>query len=197
VADDYSPVRVGRHVTLRPLRPGDYDTLHEIALFSDSGSRWRLHGAAPPVDQFVKLLFEGAPATFAIEANEDRRVVGMVQLWNYSSLNRNGHITAFVRPELRGRGWPLEGIFLFIEHVFPVFNLRKLYFESLDTEVVQYGSLVGPFLRREALYREHQWSFGRLADVHVLALYEEDLPRLLGMAFPDRRALAVAEVAPV
>ena len=64
-------------------------------------------------------------------------------------------------------------------------------------EVVQYGSLVGPFLRREALYREHQWSFGRLADVHVLALYEEDLPRLLGMAFPDRGALAAAEVAPV
>src|SRR5262245_57533784 len=124
----YAPVRVGRHVTIRPLRPADYDTLYEIAQFSDAGSRWRLHGSAPPADQFVKLLVDGAPATFAIDANEDGRVVGMVQLWNYTALNRNGHITAFLRPDVRGRGWPLEGIFLFIEYVFPVFNLHKLYF---------------------------------------------------------------------
>jgi hypothetical protein len=180
----FSPVRRGRHVTLRPLRPDDYGPLHEIALFTDAGSRWRLHGGIPPFDKFVSLLLDGAPATFAIEHNDDSRLIGMVQLWNYNAMNHNGHITAFLHPSARGRGWPLEGVLLFVDYVFPVFDLRKLYFESLETEVAQYGSIVGPILRPEALYREHQWAFGRLADCHVLALYREDVPRLLRLAFP-------------
>ena len=182
-----TPVRRGRHVTIRPLRPDDYGVLYEIALFTDAGTRWRLHGGVPPFDEFVKLLLQSAPATFAVQANDDGRVLGMVQLWNYNGMNRNGHITAFLDPAVRGRGWPLEGVLLFVEYVFPAFQLRKLYFESLETEVGQYGSIVGPILQVEALYREHQWCFGRLVDCHVLALYAEDVPRLLRLALPTVR----------
>lgn len=176
--DDLSPVRRGRHVTIRPLRPTDYTALHEIALFTDSGSRWRLHGGVPPQDQFIQILFRDCPATFGIEVNETGVLIGMVQLWNHHALNRNAHITAFIHPEFRGRGWPLESMILFVEYVFSVFSLRKLYFESLGPEIEQYRSIIGPILKQEAHYREHSWTFGEFVDCHVLALYAEDVEKL-------------------
>ena len=175
---DVSPVRRGRHVTLRPLHPSDYDALFEIALFTDAGSRWRLHGEAPTLDRFLELLLKDSRATFAIEQNIDRRVIGMVQLWLYDPISRNGHITAFLDPHVRGRGWPIEGVLLFVEYAFDAFNLYKLYFESLDDEYRMYGSMVGPVLRREGQLRNHKWRFGRFADLHILALYDEDVPKL-------------------
>jgi RimJ/RimL family protein N-acetyltransferase len=160
------------------LHPGDYGPLFEIALFTDAGSRWRLHGEAPTQDQFLELLLKDARVTFAIEQNSDGRVIGMVQLWLYDPLSRNGHITAFLHPQVRGRGWPLEGILLFIKYAFEAFNLYKLYFESLDDEYRLYGSMVGPVLRREGCLRGHKWLFGRLVDLHILALYEDDVHKL-------------------
>lgn len=178
---EVAPVRVGRHVTIRPLRPMDYDMLYEIAMFTDAGSRWRLHGDMPPHDRFIQILLRDARVTFAIESNETRQVLGMVQLWSLDTLSRNGHITAFLHPAVRGRGWPLEGVLLFLAYVFPAYNLHKLYFESLGSELAQYGSMIGTFLRQEARLREHRWVFGRLEDSYVLALYQEDAARLIDL----------------
>ena len=95
---DVTPVRVGRHVTIRPVHAGDYSVLYEIAMFSDAGSRWRLQASTPSQDEFLRLIFENSRATFAIEKNDDHRVIGMVQLWMYDGLSRNGHITTFLVP---------------------------------------------------------------------------------------------------
>lgn len=175
---DVSLVRRGRHVAIRPVHPDDYTPLYEIALFTDAGSRWRLHGETPTLEQFLKLLFEDARVTFAVERGSDNGLIGMVQLWMHDAVSRNGHITAFLHPSVRGRGWALEGVILFVDYVFRVFDLHKLYFESLDDEVRQYGSMIGPILRREGRLPEHKRVFGRWVDFHVLALYDEDVPKL-------------------
>jgi len=175
---DVTPVRVGRHVTIRPVHAGDYSVLYEIAMFSDAGSRWRLQASTPSQDEFLRLIFENSRATFAIEKNDDHRVIGMVQLWMYDGLSRNGHITTFLVPWARGRGWPLESIILFVDYVFKGFNLHKLYFESLSPEFEQYGSIVGRILRPEGCLKDHKWVFGPLVDYHILALYAEDVPKL-------------------
>jgi RimJ/RimL family protein N-acetyltransferase len=198
VDSSVAPIRRGRHVTVRPLHPGDYGPLFEIALFTDAGSRWRLHGEAPTQDRFLELLLKDARVTFAIEQNSDGRVLGMVQLWLYDPLSRNGHITAFLHPQVQGRGWPLEGILIFIDYVFNAFNLYKLYFESLEDEYRMYGSMVGPVLRHEGRLREHKWRFGRLVDLHILALYEEDvtkLTRFLKSAEPENSSEELARSA--
>jgi len=103
------PVRTGRYVTIRPLRPDDYTVLHHIALFTDAGNRWRLNGGTPTLDQFMSVLLTDAKVTFAIEKNTGRELIGMVQLWMHDAESRNGHVTAFLAPSTRGRGWPLEG----------------------------------------------------------------------------------------
>lgn len=175
---DVSPVRVGRHVTIRPIHPNDYTPLYDMALFTDAGSRWRLHSELPTQDRFLQILFENARVTFAIERNTDRALLGMVQLWMHDPMNRNGHITSFLAPAARGRGWPIEGIVLFVDFVFAAFDLHKLYFESLEDEYLQYGSIVGPILREEGVLRDHTRVFGRWVDYHILALYEDDVPRL-------------------
>lgn len=180
VFDDFdaSPVRRGRHVGIRPVRPEDYATLYEIALFTDAGGRWRLHGETPTMDQFLQILFREARATFVIESVHDSTTLGMVQLWAHDPMNRNGHITAFLHPSARGRGWPLEGLILFADYVFSAFALHKLYFETLATELAQFRSLIGTAVREEGHLRDHRWAFGRLVDCHVLALYASELPLL-------------------
>lgn len=185
---DGSPIRRGRHVTLRPVHPDDYGPLYETALFTDAGSLWRLHGDVPTQERFLQVLLNDARATFAIEANADRRLLGMVQLWMYDATSRNGHITAFLHPAARGRGWPLEGMILFVEYVFAAFDLHKLYFESLDEQYDQYRSLVGPILRHEGLLREHKRLFGRWADFHMLALFADDVPKLARLLRPASEA---------
>ncbi len=190
---DASPVRRGRHVSIRPVRPDDYAELYEIALFTDAGARWRLHGDTPTMDQFLQILFREARATFVIESAEALTIVGMVQLWAHDPMNRNGHITAFLHPSTRGRGWPLEGMILFADYVFSAFALHKLYFETLETELAQFGSLVGTVLVEEGHLRDHRWAFGRLVDCHILALYSDKLPLLTRLIGPPDQVDRVSD----
>jgi hypothetical protein len=74
----------------------------------------------------------------------------MVQLWHHDALSRHAQITAFLSPEAEGRGWPLEGVLLFIDYAFAAFDLRKIYVEALEPELASYRSLVGTLLREEA-----------------------------------------------
>ena len=177
---EVSPVRTGRHTRVRPVAPEDYEWIFKVALHTPAGSRWRLHGEIPTFDQFIGTMLQGAKCTCVIE-DASGQLLGMVQLWHHDALSRHGQLTAFLSPDAEGRGWPLEGVLLFIDYVFRAFDLRKLYVEALEPELNSYRSLVGPLLREEGRLREHQYLFGRYVDGYLLAIYRDDFA-----AFFDR-----------
>jgi RimJ/RimL family protein N-acetyltransferase len=178
-----SPVQVGRYTRVRPVTPDDYGWLFDLAVATPAGSRWRLHGELPTFDAFVTGLLRGATATCAVEAL-DGGPIGMVQLWQHDLLSRHAQLTAFVDPAVEGRGWPLEGVVLFVDYAFAAFDLRKLYLETLATELPAFASLVGTVLREEGCLRAHRYVFGQHVDCHLLALYREDFEREAAALLP-------------
>lgn len=180
-----SPVRIGRHTVVRPVAPEDYEWLFKVALHTPAGSRWRLHGEMPTYDQFIATMLAGAKATCIIEG-VDGQPLGMVQLWHHDGLSRHAQLTAFLSPEAEGRGWPLEGVLLFIDYAFAAFDLRKLYVEALEPELASYRSLVGSVLKEEGRLRDHQYLFGQYVDGYLLAIYRPDFAaffeRIVGRA---------------
>lgn len=183
-------VRQGRYTRIRPVLPDDYSWLYHTALHTEAGSRWRLHGEVPHFDQFLAGLLNGAAATFIIE-DLDGRPLGMTQIWQIEQLSRHAQVTAFLDPAFQGRGWPLEGVALCADYAFRSYDLRKVYFETLETELVEFRSMVGGLLREEGRLRSHRYVFGQYVDLFVLALYRSDfdeLLRSLGATAPVNRS---------
>lgn len=181
---DVSSVRLGRYTRIRPVQPTDYQWLFETATLTPAGSRWRLHGHVPSIEQFLTGLFERASATFVIEDHERNRM-GMTQIWQPDQLSRHAQVTAFLVPEYESSGWPLEGVALCIDFAFQAYDLRKIYFETLTTELVTFKSLVGGLFQEEGCLRGHQYVFGAYHDLHVLALYREDFRELVNRLGPQ------------
>jgi RimJ/RimL family protein N-acetyltransferase len=182
-------VRHGRHTRVRPVLPSDYDWLYRVAMLSSAGSRWRLHGDMPNMEQFVQFLFQGSKATTIIE-DLDSRPLGMVQVWNTDSVSGHSQITAFLSPEAEGKGWPLEGVLMFIDYAFRAFNLRKIYIEALDTELQSYKSLVGTVLQQEGCFKQHKYVFGEYIDCYLFAIYRPQFDRFYDRIVRSRPAVA-------
>lgn len=181
-----NPVRDGRHVRARPILPADYGWVYEVAVLTDTGSHWRLHGQTPPYEAFAStVLFENAAATYLLERRSTGERMGLVQLVNHHAGARNGFLTAFLVPEYRALGWPMEGIVLFADFVFSAYNLEKLYLESLSDEAARYRSLVGRFLVEEGRLRSHRLVHGRWMDAHLFALYRPAMAELSAAFLPD------------
>jgi RimJ/RimL family protein N-acetyltransferase len=168
-----SPVLRGRHTCVRPALPSDYDWLYQIAVLTPAGSRWRLHGEVPNMEQFIQFVYQGSKITSIVE-NLDGRRLGMVQAWNADPMARHSQITAFLSPEAEGKGWPLEGLLMFVDYAFRAFNLRKIYIETLETELRYYKSLVGAVMHEEGRFRGHKYVFGEWIDCYMLAIYRND-----------------------
>ena len=182
-AADASPVRTGRYTRVRPVTPDDYGWLFHVAVSSDVGARWRLHGDVPTFDAFIGGLLRDSPATCIIERLSGEPI-GMVQLWQHQAISRHAHLTAFLAPGAEGQGWPLEGVVLFVDYAFRAFDLRKLYLESLSTELRTYESLVGRVLHEEGCLIGHRYVFGELVDCHILALYRDEFAAAVATMLP-------------
>jgi RimJ/RimL family protein N-acetyltransferase len=191
-ADAVSPVRTGRHTRVRPVAPVDYEWLYTVALHTPAGSRWRLHGEIPTYDQFMSTMLAGAKATCVI-TDAAGGLLGMVQLWHHDPLSRHAQVTAFLSPDAEGKGWPLEGVLLFIDYAFAAFDLRKIYVEALEPELASYRSLVGTLLREEGRLRDHQYLFGRYVDGYLLAMYRDDFATFFARVVGTRPAGSPAE----
>jgi RimJ/RimL family protein N-acetyltransferase len=173
VSNDLSSVREGRHVLVRPIVPGDYEALHQMAVMTPAGAKWRLFGEVPLYEEFLRILFMDAKVTSIVQNLETRQAIGMVQLWSHDPLSRTAHITAFLDPAFHELGWPLEGIGLFVDYAFTAFDLRKIYVEVLETSLDQYRGLVGRVLVEEGRLKAHRYVMGELVDCYIFALYRD------------------------
>jgi RimJ/RimL family protein N-acetyltransferase len=178
------PSLVGRHVELRPVAPVDHDWLYRQAIDPRVGGRWRLHGVVPSFDVFMQILTSGAEATFVVIGHTDGERLGLVQLLAFDERRLHGHLSAFFSPEAQDQAWPLEGLALYVRHVFFVYGLRKLYVESLEPDAAQYRSLVGVLLEEEGRLVGHERVGDRWYDSIIYALHRdrwhEHESRLLG-----------------
>jgi RimJ/RimL family protein N-acetyltransferase len=163
----------GRWISLRPVRPADYDFIRSAELSDELGLRWRHRGATPSPEAFAHTLWAGVLTQYLVVANSDNRVLGLVCAYD-ADLRAGTCFIGFARFDRRDRSPGLvEGVLLLTDHLFAHWPFRKLYGECLEFNLPEFGAGLGPLLVEEGRLREHMFAGGRYWDLCYLALYRD------------------------
>jgi RimJ/RimL family protein N-acetyltransferase len=175
--DPVDPVEVplqrtqGRWISLRPVRPADYDFIRSAELSDDLGLRWRHRGATPSPEAFAHTLWAGVLTQYLVVANADNRVLGLVCAYN-ADLRAGTCFIGFARFDRQDHSPGLvEGVLLLTDHLFSHWPFRKLYGECLEFNLAEFGAKLGTLLVEAGRLREHVFAGGRHWDLCYLALY--------------------------
>jgi RimJ/RimL family protein N-acetyltransferase len=174
----------GRRVRLRAVVASDYDFLFLLAADERTGPHWRYRGLPPRPEEFVRDLWQGVLVQFIVERAATNERLGLVVAYDANLRDGHCHLAALFRADTRV--WPTESLLLFVNFVFEEFGFMKLYADVIDYNLPALGSVVGRWMEREGLLRDHEMHGGRRWDVHILALwrdrFERDRERLLRRA---------------
>jgi RimJ/RimL family protein N-acetyltransferase len=161
-------------VRLEPLLPDDPSVmgdLYRAAIDPISSYRWRFRGATPSPQEFTALLFDGVHCQYVARHPPSRRLLGLVVAYDYQP--EPGHVkVGFVRSadgELGGL--MVEAMFLFVDHLFRTFPLRKVYSEVPDYNLDLVAGLPPGLLTQEAHLPEHVARGGRRVGLSVFATH--------------------------
>lgn len=162
-----------RGLFLDTITPDDYPALYELFVGLNEGAiRWRYRGATPSFEDFTRGLWTHVFAHYLARRVSTGEVVGYVSA--YAPQVRDGHcyVSAIGVPQVRNRGTMAMATMLLVESVFRMAPFRKMYFESTDSNLMQYKRAVtSGLLIEEGCYQEHEWLDGRFEAVYTLALY--------------------------
>lgn len=145
-------------VRLEPLRPDDPSVmgdLYQAALDPGSAYRWRFRGATPSPQEFSALLFDGVHCQYVARHPLSHALLGLVVAYDYQP--EPGHVkVGFLRSgDAALGGLMIEAMFLFVDHLFRTFPLRKVYSEVPDYNLDLVAGLPPGLLTREAHLPEH------------------------------------------
>lgn len=161
------PMLGAPRVELRPPLPGDLEWLYAAACDPSVGLTWRLMGSIPSIERFSSVLWAGVECQFVLWSKETVQRLGLVQMIRYDPRSATAHLSFFLAASHQDLGWPLEGVLLFVDYVFRVYPLRKLYLESLRPAFDQFASAVGRHLEVEGILRDHDVFDGRFVDLLI------------------------------
>jgi len=160
-------------VALRPVELNDYPALFKMTSRAEATYRWRFRGATPSPEDFRELLWRGVLGQFVIARRGAPGVVGLVTAYDVDFPNQTAHLAVLVDEEHRGRGWPLEGVVLFLNYLFEHWPFRKLYADALEFNATTYLSGAKRLFEVEGTLRKHEYYQERYWDLLVLAVYRE------------------------
>lgn len=183
-----APTLRGRHVYLRAVMPEDYAFLRQIETSSPMAHRWRLRGAAPGPEAWIHGLTQGQLALWVVATPKERRVLGMISVYNASFQDGYAWLAAAHMDGLEPSPTIILALALAIDYVFTCWNFRKLYMEVAEYNYSQFASSATRWCELEGRWRDHWYFHGQFWDLLTLALYRERwdalAPKLLAAERP-------------
>lgn len=163
----------GRWYGLVPIVPMFYPAIIALSQRGENRFRWRYRGTAPAPELLDQSINAGVLAQFAIVPQDTPSILsGLVMAYNASPQDEYCYLAAVTDPT-EGAG-AVEGTLLFVRHLLRHWPFRKLYLESAEYNVHQYGSAVkSKILIEEGRLRDHIYFDGRYWDQVIFALYRE------------------------
>jgi hypothetical protein len=162
----------GRRVTLQPLTGQHVDALYAVTEKEPMADRWPRRGKRRSRDEFEELIWEAGTLQYAMLRQDTGELVGVVQGINQDDRNRTIDVSVIIDPDLWRRGWPFEGIVLFVNLLVEVKGFRKVYFLMPASTVEQVGGAMNTWLNQEATYHQHTRRGDGYEDVHVCSLFD-------------------------
>jgi RimJ/RimL family protein N-acetyltransferase len=168
------PRLTGRRVHLRPIVEADYGFLFALETDEEMGYRWRHRGETPSPEVFVRDLWMNALVQFVVCGNHDDEPIGHVFAYNANLRNGTAFCAMALAPGIKRKGWALEAGALFIDYVFKLWDLRKLYGETLSFNYEQFAGGAGRVFKEEGRLGDHEYFDGQYWDLIMLALYRDE-----------------------
>jgi hypothetical protein len=168
--DAPEPRLEGRRVRLRPVGPADYGFVATLETHPAVHFRWRHRGTTPSPERLIASLWEGALVVFLVEG---RAGASLGVIAAYGADLRNGHCSFGLAcvPDLpRAPSPAFDAVVLFVDYLFALWPLHKVYAEAPGFAFAQYASAVPVLFEQEGLLREHDFYMGRRWDKHILAV---------------------------
>ncbi|MGF7237668.1 MAG: GNAT family N-acetyltransferase, partial [Frankia sp.] len=172
------PGLLGGRVLLRAPRPEDADALYEITrdaatmMMLMSSRAWIPDSPDGFLARHVARLREPADAAdawFVVADRDDTVVYGQADLWGIDSHNRYGNIGLSLTPRWRGRGLGRDIVEVLCRYAFTIRGLHRLQYEASTPNRASVRTAERAGLRREALLRSYEWTYGELSDSVVFA----------------------------
>ncbi len=159
---------------LEPLLPDDPSVMGELyraALDPSWSYRWRFRGATPSPQAFGALLFEGVHCQLVARHPVSHELLGLVVAYDYQP--EPGHVkVGFVRTAAGALGGlMIEAMFLFVDHLFRTFPLRKVYSEVPEYNLDLVAGLPPGLLTEEASLPEHVSRGDQRVGLHLFATH--------------------------
>lgn len=167
-----APVLTGKYVSLRPIFASDYEFLYDLLLGEENGYRYRFRGATPSPEQFVQHLWQAVLAQYVV-VDTTGEPVGLVSSYGYDANAAYVRLAVALAPRAAGRGWAMESAVLFIQYLFDLWSLRKIYMDVPEFNFTALSSGVGVYFTVEGQLVGHDYYQGRYWDEYILAVTRE------------------------
>ncbi|MEZ5205136.1 MAG: GNAT family protein [Acidimicrobiales bacterium] len=162
--------RVGEssRVRLRPLVEEDLGPLYLASFDPVTANAWRYRGRTMSPTAFLDSVHEGVRAQYVVESVAGREAFGLVSAYDHSSHGLHCKV-AFLRFGARppgSGGAVIEGMLLFISHLFDTFPYRKVFAEVPDYNM---GLFAEGLAQQEGVLRDYLFHAGHPADLHIVS----------------------------
>lgn len=173
--DAAPPVLVGAQVRLRVPGPDDFPYLY-FGLFSTPENlfRSRLHGDTPSLEEFVHRLGDHAAAQFVFGHMSNVQPFGHAAVYGLNLRDGVCAIEVTTSPEVMQAPESREGISLFLDYVFRMWPVRKIYAHLSDFNLPLVEGFAGDSIfETEGVLRDHEYYAGQYWDIHVVTVWRD------------------------
>lgn len=154
-----------RRTLLRHANPPEGVTAHDLLLKAGLND-------LPSAEVFAALYAKEVSAQFTVERQDTDQVVGYVSFHHLDLSGRHVRASFLTDPATAGNGVGAEVILLTINYAFAMWNVRKIYFWTVEPDFkILHTSYDSD--HKEATLPEHLYDRGELRDVHIYAVYRE------------------------
>lgn len=150
----------------------------------------------PDGRDFAEFLWRDVAAQFAVITSERLSLIGLVQLHALDLRSRHVHLSFLIANEFHRMGWPLEAALLAVNYAFSMWDLRRVYVQTVASDIAHFASVGQKVMTEESRLSEHQDVGGSLDDLVRLTATREEFElgreRLLRAMSPPVRHRAAA-----
>lgn len=172
-AGSLAPALSNRSLRLEPIGVDDINFLYTLAVDPEVGFRWRYRGSPPPVDQFVRELWDQVLVQFVARRVKDHTPAGHLVCYGPDPGRRYAYVGAVFLPEYMGSGLGARAVIMFIRYLFHTFTFTKLYMEIPGFNWPLVSSGEGRLFHVEGILRDHEYYAGQAWDKYLCAIYPD------------------------
>jgi RimJ/RimL family protein N-acetyltransferase len=162
---------VGRRTQIHPAEPAQYEQLFRLAM--SCGTTWQWQGRPQSPEFFAETLWNDALCNYVVRGRENGRFLGLIRAYDYLPVHGTAKFGFFFDESVRGQGWQLESIGLFLRTLFRNYPIRKMYGHMAAPSLERYGRAYGRYAVIEGVLRDHFYYDGAYVDLAIVSVGRE------------------------